>query len=149
MSGPILLILRLALALALYAFVAWAFYTLWSDLRRQSRIVTAPQAPPVILSYTIDGQSQALRFTKPEISIGRDPTSDIYLESKTISAQHARLGFHHGQWWIEDLHSTNGTYLNQEPVYEPVVLTDGDELRCGQVILRVTLNQQEYNKVSL
>ena len=41
------------------------------------------------------------------------------------------LTYRQSQWWIEDLHSTNGTFLNQEAVLEPVVITDGDD--CAAV----------------
>ena len=74
--------------------------------------------------------------------MGRDPASDLYIEDKTISARHAKLSYHHGQWWVEDLRSTNGTFLNDEPVQEPLVLASGDRLRFGQVQWQVQAERQ-------
>jgi pSer/pThr/pTyr-binding forkhead associated (FHA) protein len=78
-------------------------------------------------------------FNVPVVLIGRDEHCDCSIQHPTVSAQHARLAFHHNQWWVEDLHSTNGTFLNQSPVDTSMVLTLGDELRCGQVVLTVIL----------
>ncbi|NLG73925.1 MAG: FHA domain-containing protein [Chloroflexi bacterium] len=143
MSGPVFLVIRVLLALALYAFLGWALWTLWQDLRRQSSQVTARQAPPITLVFEKEGEKRSIRFTTPVVLIGRDPASDCYLEDQTISAHHTRLSYHHGHWWVEDLRSTNGTYLNLEPVTEPLVLTSGDQLRCGQVGFQIILNDNE------
>jgi pSer/pThr/pTyr-binding forkhead associated (FHA) protein len=145
LSGPILLILRIALSAALYGFLGWAFYTLWKDLQRQARSVALPQVPPLTLIHDLGGDQKQLRFAIPEITIGRDPACDLHIEDKTISAKHARLSFHHSQWWVEDLRSTNGTYLNQEPVTEPLVLTAGDQLRCGQMVLEIAFGGGSSN----
>lgn len=143
MSGPLLLALRILLVVALYAFLSWALYTVWRDLKRQSKLLTSPQVPPLTLIQKMDGISKPYRFTIPEITIGRDPACDFPLQEKTISAQHARLLYHHSQWWVEDLHSTNGTFLNQEPVSEPVVIASGDQLRCGQLLFQISLGESE------
>ncbi len=141
MSGPILLILRIALAVALYAFLGWSLYTIWNDLKQQSKQLVSSRTPPLSLIVYAGSDSRSFRFTSSQVIIGRDPASDCHLEDQTISAQHARLDYHHGQWWVEDLHSTNGTFLNQNPVSEPLVLTSGDELRCGQLTLQITMKE--------
>ena len=139
MSGLVLLILRALLAASLYAFVGLAFYLLWRDLFRQTR-PDATRLPPTLTLIRVDGLEQAhLRFTVSEVVIGRDPACDYVLEDSTVSAKHTRLSYRQGQWWVEDMRSTNGTYLNQEPVSAPLVITNGDELRCGQAILTITV----------
>lgn len=143
MSGPILLVLRIAMALALYGFVGWALFTIWRDMRRQTDLLATTRTPPIRLRYQIDGQAFVQRFNNPEVTIGRDPASDCHLDNQTISAHHSRLSYHHGQWWIEDLRSTNGTFLNQENVDEPLVVTAGDTLRCGQILLEIALGDEE------
>lgn len=139
MTGVVLLVLRFLLALILYGFLAWALYTLWRELRSQADFLAVRQAPSIALDSP-DG-NLAFRFNKPEISIGRDPSSDCPIEDMTVSTQHARLSYHHNQWWVEDLGSTNGTYLNQEPVSTPLVLTVGDQIRCGQVVLNISISE--------
>lgn len=140
-SGLLLLLLRLAMVLALYSFVGWGLYVIWNDFRRQVRQVTAPPVVPITLLLEQEAEARSQRFLIPEILLGRDPANDLHLDDRTISARHARLSFHHGQWWVEDLRSTNGTFLNQEPVREPLVLANGDQLRCGQVILGVMIGE--------
>ncbi|MBX3048791.1 MAG: FHA domain-containing protein [Anaerolineales bacterium] len=131
LSAYILLALRLLMAAALYSFLGWGFYTLWRDLRQQAK-QTIEQRAPSLLAVLLEGE-EALRFTAPEITIGRHPSCEWLLGDDTVSSQHARLSFHHDQWWLEDLGSRNGTRLNGEPLSAPVVLADQDQIFCGQV----------------
>jgi FHA domain len=139
MSGSVLLALRIALVLALYSFLAWAFVILWQDLKRHSLQLAPRQHPALTLLYQMEDETRSLRFSAPEVTIGRDPSCDFSLDDKTVSAQHARLSYRQGQWWVEDLHSTNGTYLNEDPLSSPLVVTSGDQVRCGQVILDIAI----------
>lgn len=139
MSGPLILALRVIMTAALYSFLIWALFTLWRDLKRQNELLTARLAPSLTLVSQESGQKY--HFTRSVIRIGRDLACDCCLEDKTISMQHARLSFHHSQWWLEDLGSTNGTFLNQEPVNAPVVVTQGDQIRLGQIILRIAIGR--------
>ena len=140
MSGPVFLVLRFLLALGLYAFLAWAFLNLWRDLRQQSALLAIRQVPPISLTITsVDQPPQVRYFNQPEITIGRDPACECPLDEETVSARHARLSYHHGQWWLEDLDSTNGTLLNQERLSTPTVVISGDEIGCGNTHLNVTL----------
>ena len=136
MSGQTLLLVRILLAAALYAFLGMALLILWRDLKRQAENVIAAQSPPITLLR--EGQT-SFHFTKPEITIGRDPACDATLEDKTVSNEHARFSFHHNQWWLEDLQSTNGTFLNEERVSAPTVITTSDLVRCGQVVLSIRI----------
>ena len=139
MSATILLALRVLLAASLYIFVGLALYLIWRVMQQQT-ISAASRLPPALtLIHIADGEPVPVRFTTLEVTIGRDPSCDCTLDDSTVSAQHSRLAFRHGQWWIEDLRSTNGTTLNQEPVTTPMVITNGDELRCGQATLMVTI----------
>ncbi len=61
------------------------------------------------------------------------------MTDETISARHAMLSYHNNQWWVEDLGSTNGTYLNLLPVTTPTVLVGGDILMFGKVSLDVKI----------
>jgi pSer/pThr/pTyr-binding forkhead associated (FHA) protein len=142
MSGPVLFALRIAMALALYGFIGWALLTIWRDVRQQTDLLNTARTPPIRLRYQLEGQAYVRRFSKAEVTIGRDPASDCHLDNQTISAHHSRLTFHHGQWWVEDMRSTNGTFLNQENVEEPSVVTTGDTLRCGQVLLEIGLGEE-------
>lgn len=141
MSGLIVLALRLFLAIALYGFLGWALITLWQEIQRQSYSLAARRTPGISLSVRDGGGVQLLRhFAQPDITLGRDPGCDVPLTDDTVSTRHAQLKYHHGQWWLEDLASMNGTTLNDIAVTMPTVLTTGDEIRCGKTRLTVSLS---------
>ena len=142
MSGVIVLVLRALLAAALYGFLGFALWMLWQQLQQTSDRILGRRAPSIRLKIGANSQHAVeLSFTQSEVSVGRDPLSDVPLEDEAVSMRHALLRFHHGQWWIEDLGSTNGTTLNSQPVSEATVLTNGDEIRCGESHLRVVLDE--------
>lgn len=140
LSAPVLLVLRLILALALYGFLALALGLTWKSLRSTSQRLAAPQYPRLAL-LPAGSEAEPGYYNLQLVLVGRDPASDLHLDDPTISARHARISFHHSQWWLEDLRSRNGTLLNQEPVTEPVVITNGDLLRCGQVELQIFIEK--------
>src|SRR5215216_1508933 len=71
--------------------------------------------------------------------LGRGESNDIRVDHPSISYRHARIIASDGQVMLEDLNSTNGTFLNDERVTAPVPLRDGDTLRAGNVQLRVAV----------
>jgi pSer/pThr/pTyr-binding forkhead associated (FHA) protein len=140
MSGPIVLALRLLLTLALYSFIGWALWTIWQDLKQTGLQVSSRKIPAI--RFEVQKRSRAVvsrTFSQAEITLGRDLTCDLPLDDDTVSARHARISFHHGQWWIEDLESTNGTSLNKVSLTTATVLTSGDEIKCGKVRVRVNV----------
>ena len=139
MTGEILLVLRFGLAIFLYLFLGWALFTLWRDLKHQKEIAAAYQIPPIGVEVQIGNESWTHQFSRHEISIGRDPACECPLNSETVSANHTRLSYHHNQWWVEDMDSTNGTLLNGELITEATVITHGDQIRCGEAILKLKL----------
>jgi len=146
MSGPVFLILRIVTSVVLYIFLGWALYTIWKDLQQQSTPQSTSKTPRLTLTIETDDEPQVIQYSGSEIIVGRDPVSDCHLMDQTISARHTRLVYHHKQWWVEDLHSTNGTFLNQEQVIDSVVITSGDQLRCGQVILNVSIDDSVFSE---
>ena len=141
MSGVVLLILRLAAAAILYIFLGWAFLSMWKALKLQSEKLSARQYPDLVLQ--IEGDTSTARtYHQSDILIGRDPASDVRLTDESVSARHARLSYHHTQWWAEDLQSTNGTRLNHDPVTTPTVVMSGDVLHCGKlaIVIKIDFN---------
>lgn len=139
MSATLFLILRFLIAAALYTFLGWVVVILWRDLRAHTAQITLNKAPRLGLRFTMNDAAPVRYFTSSLVTIGRDAVCDCPIDDRTVSTRHARLSFHHTQWWLDDLGSTNGTMLNGEPVTEAVVLTSGDLIRCGQVELRVEI----------
>lgn len=139
MSAVIVLVLRILLALALYAFLALALYLLWRGLRVRGSSEQSSPAHVEPLELRNIQSDRIWRFITPQILIGRDPDCQLHVQDNTVSAAHARLSYHHRQWWIEDLGSKNGTLVNQLMLSEPSLLADGDEVRCGALVLSVHL----------
>ena len=139
MSAILLLVLRILLVVLLYAFLGTAFFVLWQDVKRQGRLLEAQHIPQITLTTASSGLNLSRPFSCAEVILGRDETCDFPLGDQTVSSRHARLSYHQNQWWLEDLSSTNGTFLNEEAVTTPVVLTHGDQVRLGQVGVRISI----------
>jgi hypothetical protein len=140
MSGIIVLALRIVAGLALYAFLGWALIFLYREVQRQSLALASRRVPGISITIRREGGAATHKyFAQPEVTLGRDPGCDFPLMDDAVSTRHARLNYHHGQWWLEDLASTNGTLLNGSPVTMPTVITSGDEVGCGASRLIVTL----------
>jgi two-component system, cell cycle response regulator len=74
---------------------------------------------------------------KTDITLGRDRSNDIVIEAPDVSRQHARLERReHGEWWITDLVSRNGTRINAEMLHGTAVLANGDLIAIGGVIFK-------------
>ena len=70
--------------------------------------------------------------------MGRDTRCQVSLpEDSTVSQNHARIYRRDGRLWLEDLGSTNGTYLNSNAVSSPAVLHKGDRIQVGRAVLEV------------
>ena len=145
MSAIILLVLRILLAGLLYSFLGFAIYTLLRDLKQQGDLLAARQPPLLTLTAALENNPLSHKFNKPEVILGREPGCDFLINDKTVSSRHARLSYHHQQWWLEDLASTNGTFLNDETITAPVVITHGDELRLGHIELHIQIGQAEHS----
>lgn len=135
----IVLILRILMVVALYGFLIWMMITIWSDLKFHSQILGQKKIPQITLSTDADTEAGKRNFSQNEIIIGREESCDIFMPDPIISSRHARLVYRNAHWWIEDLLSTNGTFLNDERVESPAILINGDELRIGKSILLVEI----------
>lgn len=143
MTGIIVLLLRILLAVSLYAFLIWALYTLWRELRTNQAMVSKKKIPALQIHILDPDSPSDHEFSQSVILIGRDPACELCLQNELVSAQHAKLSYHHNQWWIEDLLSTNGTYLNDERVFIPTVLIQGDEIRCGKMNMQIGFGENQ------
>jgi pSer/pThr/pTyr-binding forkhead associated (FHA) protein len=144
MIATVVLVLRLVLAVALYSFLAWALWTLLQELKQQGDKLAVQKKPAIILQVNIEeGQESVRRFAQPEVMIGRDPNCDVSMMDEALSAHHARLTHHHGQWWLEDLDSTNGTFLNREKLTTPAVVITGDQFKCGNTLFSIQVEDND------
>ena len=82
-------------------------------------------------SYALDGEP---------VLIGRGSGNTIVLPERHVSARHARLVPEDGAWWVEDLGSTNGTYVGRHRVSGRARLDPSMEVRFGPVVARLVRN---------
>ena len=69
----------------------------------------------------------------PVVTLGRAVENDVVIVSKRVSREHARIQRQGRHWVLEDLGSTNGTFVNEERLLAPIRLRDGDRLGIGEV----------------
>lgn len=69
--------------------------------------------------------------------IGREPSSNLVLTDDFSSINHARIIWYEGNWWLEDLQSSNGTYVNETRISEPFLLSPGQIITVGHTQLRI------------
>jgi len=112
------------------------------DLKFQTQSLGSQKIPFISILRVNESADTRQTFTQQELRIGRDDTCEIQLNDETVSNQHARLWFRNKQWWIEDLLSTNGTFLNDERIESPTILISGDEIRAGKVLLLIDIESQ-------
>lgn len=89
----------------------------------------AAQARTRLLLATGSG-THVIPLESTQITIGRGLNNDVILEDTRVSRHHAQLRYRARRFWVTDLGSTNGTYVNGEPVQEQA-LRDGDTLSLG------------------
>jgi pSer/pThr/pTyr-binding forkhead associated (FHA) protein len=133
--ADLLLVLRLLLALVLYTFLGLTLYILWRDLKeRADTEVGAP--PPAALFEERENESPRRIPLRPVTALGRAEDNTLILDDPFASAHHAIVLWREDRWWLEDLESHNGTYLNGEQVSDPKRLSSGDRIRIGETVLR-------------
>jgi hypothetical protein len=76
-------------------------------------------------------------LTGEPITIGRAPDSTLVLDDDFASARHARLVPHDSRWFVEDLNSTNGTFLEHTKVTTPMPIPLGAPVRIGKTVLEL------------
>ncbi len=83
------------------------------------------------------------------VTLGRHPACDIVLESAAVSRQHARIVHLDDGYYLEDLHSRNGTLLNGQPVLRRVLLNEGDEIGICDLAFTFFLGSPELSGPTL
>lgn len=129
----------------LYLFIARAIRIIYLDLvgPRASRQrkgaggrMRRRGTPRSIIVAEPDKPSRALPL-QDEITVGRGEACTVPLDDTYTSTLHARLYAKDATWFVEDMGSTNGTYLNRVKVTAPAPLAVGDEIRLGKTVIEV------------
>lgn len=88
---------------------------------------------PILTSNDASVIRRKLEFEDRSVTIGRHPDCDIIIDDASVSRQHARIESENGVYFIEDLNSRNGTYLNNESIHRSTRLFDGSEINICDV----------------
>jgi pSer/pThr/pTyr-binding forkhead associated (FHA) protein len=148
MPHTLLHLLRYFLLGLLWLFFLYAARMVYVEMRRSraERLPPTPQlqhatdrAVPLRLRVVDPPQRRGRIFDLgEEVTMGRSPGCAVALEDDTFtSSVHARVYRRNGELWLEDLGSTNGTWLNDERVSTPSRLQRGDRVKVGSTILEV------------
>ena len=136
------LLARLAFVLLLYLFVFWALVALRRSVGASAALAKAPVHPATLTlaeAAPVDGPvGRVIPIDRPLV-IGRRSECDVILQDDAVSGRHARISWDTDSWQVEDLHSTNGTFVNGQRVRRPTRLASGDALRTGNATWRVEL----------
>ncbi len=132
----LLFLLRLLSAAILIAFLITLAYFMF----REMQTAVQPKSAAVYGRLHITQQnSQTTLPLQPVTSIGRADDNQIILKDGCASHHHARLCLQDGRWWLEDLGSRNGSLLNEIPLTETAVISDGDIISIGSAHIRVEI----------
>jgi pSer/pThr/pTyr-binding forkhead associated (FHA) protein len=155
MSELTLFLVRVAYLAILWIFVLSAISVIRSDMfgaRMPSAPGVAPPPPkpakqkapakrrgsPTHVAV-IQGQNAGATANLAEapILIGRGNDAAIRLDDDYVSTRHARIAASGDQWYVEDLGSTNGTYLGTQRITQPTTIGLGAQIRIGKTILEL------------
>ena len=149
MPEIVLILLKYAFLFVLYIFIARAVRAMYLELKPASAPAVARGAAPpaqkkrskkppkklvVIEGENLKGKSFDLT---DELIVGRGDKSHIVLDDSYVSTVHARLFAKGEQFVVEDMGSTNGTYLNRRRITAPTELQRGDRLKIGKSVMEL------------
>ncbi len=129
-SSPFLDITFLIL---IYSFLFLALYLIKQDL---SQIPSTTKEALLILPYSPSRRKKKTFILNGEKIIGRDKNCSIILEDSYASSQHARIYQKDNHFFIEDLESKNGTFLNGKRIKKETALKNGDKITIGKTELK-------------
>ena len=153
MSELTLTLIKLGFLAVLWLFVLSAVSVIRSDIfgvrvdttkARQPKPAKAPRQPkqsrsaPRSLTVTEGPNAgQVVTLDGRPLLIGRGPDAAVRLDDDYVSTRHARIATNGEQWFVEDLGSTNGTYLGSQRVTSPVPIGVGTPVRVGKTVVEL------------
>ena len=143
-----------ALSALKYGLFALLFLFIWRSMRWAVRGLTVeptaggrrarkgadgppvPAGPSSVVVHPADGKPRSVKIG-PSMTIGRAPECELLIDDTYASSQHARLFGKNGSWYVEDLGSTNGTFVNDQKLAAPAMVQPGDKIRIGTTTLEL------------
>jgi len=155
MPDQLLNLLKIFLLLLLYLFFLRVLRAVWAEVNPPKLVEEAPKAKRekggrraggggrkhgaptlhLVAPPELKGRSYPLG---EEVTVGRAAGCQVTIDDTYASQLHARVFQREGQIYVEDLGSTNGTYLNRQKVTGPMVVQRGDKLQIGNTVLELS-----------
>lgn len=153
-SEQLLNLLKLCLLALLYLFFLRVLRAVWVEVkgpalalsprraarearpRGRGRRRREPAVPHLTVVEPAEQRGRTFPLTE-EVTVGRAAGCQVTLDDTYASQLHARLFFRDGQLLVEDLGSTNGTWLNRQKVTGPLVMQTGDQLQVGSTVMEL------------
>ena len=158
MSELTLFLIRIAYLAILWIFVLSAISVVRSDMfgarveqapradrkaeraarKRDTKPAKRPRGAPTQVVVTEGAnQGESASLDRAPILIGRGTDAAIRLDDDYVSTRHARIASSGDQWFVEDLGSTNGTYIGASRITQPTVINLGTQIRIGKTTLEL------------
>jgi hypothetical protein len=159
MSELTLVLIRFAYLAILWIFVLSAISVIRSDMfgarvareggraeRRAAKTAAKPRTKPAkprrgtpTAVAIVEGgnKGEVISLDNAPLLIGRGNDAAIRLDDDYVSTRHARIGSSGDQWYVEDLGSTNGTYVGNARITQPTAISLGTQVRIGKSILEL------------
>lgn len=152
MPESLLTILKLCALALLYLFFLRVLRAVWAEVRVPLATATPVGRAPAGRRSSAwgDRKSSQLVVVEPpslkgrrydladELTVGRAAGCQVTLDDSYVSQLHARVFNRDGTLFVEDLGSTNGTYLNTRKVSAPVAMKRGDRLKIGSTVMELS-----------
>ena len=157
MSELALTLLRIGFLVLLWVFVLVTIFILRRDLKQPADakpLSSKPAKPPkqpkapkppkpaktkglslVVVEGPLAGT--VLPLGTDQVTLGRAPDSTVVIDDDYASSRHARIYPSEGAWFVEDLGSTNGTWIDRARITSPTVLPVGAALRIGRTTMQL------------
>lgn len=157
MPEQLLNLLKIFLLVLLYLFFFRVLRAVWSEMnpakvaeapagasqgRPRATRARSPRRPgksgtPSLRVIEPPGQRGRAYPLDDEVTLGRAAGCQVPLDDAYSSQVHARVFHRDGSWYVEDLGSTNGTYLNRRRVAGPMVMKRRDRIQIGNTVLEL------------
>jgi pSer/pThr/pTyr-binding forkhead associated (FHA) protein len=154
-SEQLLNVFKVCLLIVLYLFFLRVLRAVWAELKEPKAAVAASPAPaapapaPAPAAPAKEPARSHLVVVNPEeqrgrtyelldeLTVGRAAGCHIALDDRFVSQLHARMFRRDDQCFLEDLGSTNGTFLNDDKVTSPALIRKGDHVRIGNFVMEL------------
>ena len=148
-TDPVAVALKFGFLAVLYLFLLWVAWSATRDVAGRRRTVDVDRSgagpdgggphgiqPQLVVIAAMGHPPGTVFENHDEAILGRAPTADVRIEDSFASSSHARIFPRGGSMYIEDMGSTNGTYLNERQLQAVEQLQPDDTIRIGETEYR-------------